>query len=76
MEGEQEVDTEDGAEVDMTNAIDALWKRFRSLEVAGKRALTRKVCEIAYPTTTKMAPPSEKINTKGGVNKKGKKPVG
>ncbi|CAK8563108.1 unnamed protein product [Lathyrus sativus] len=60
----------------MTNAIDALWKRFRSLDVAGKRALKSRVCEIAYPTTTKMVSPPEKIKTKGGVKRKGKKLIG
>ncbi|CAK8531000.1 unnamed protein product [Lathyrus sativus] len=67
MEGEQEVDIEDGVEVDMTNEIDALWKRFRSLDVAGKRELKSRVCEIAYPITTKMVPPPEKIKTKGKI---------
>lgn len=42
MKGEQEVDTKDESQVDMTNAIYALWKRFRSLDVAGKRALKNK----------------------------------
>lgn len=76
MEGEQEVYTEDGSEVDMTNIIDAPWKRFRSLDVVGKRSLKRRVREIAYPTTTGMSPPPEKIKTKGGMKTKGKKPLG
>lgn len=37
LEGEQEVDTEDRSEVDMANAIDSLWKRFRSLDFARKK---------------------------------------
>ncbi|CAK8540070.1 unnamed protein product [Lathyrus sativus] len=74
MKGEQEVDTEDGEEVDMTNAIDALCKRLRSLDVVGKRELKGRACEIACPTTIKMVPPLEKIKTKGKI--KGKKPVG
>ncbi|CAK8567198.1 unnamed protein product [Lathyrus sativus] len=76
MEGEQGVDTEDGAEVDVTNAINAMWKRFRSLDVAGNKTLKNRVCEIAYPTTIKMVPPPEKIKTKGGVKRKWKKLVG
>ncbi|XP_058768863.1 uncharacterized protein LOC131642659 [Vicia villosa] len=76
MEGNKDVDADDGSEVDMTNAIDEIWKRWRSLDVVGKRALKSRVCEIAYPTTTKMCPPPEKIKTKGGVKKKGKRPVG
>ncbi|CAK8534224.1 unnamed protein product [Lathyrus sativus] len=76
MEGEQEVDTEDGEELDMTNSIDALCKRFRLLDVARKRALKIRVCEIFYPTTTNMCPPPEKIKTKKRVKRKGKKYVG
>ncbi|XP_058742559.1 PKS-NRPS hybrid synthetase cheA-like [Vicia villosa] len=76
MEGNQDIDADDGSEIDMTNAIDEIWKRWKSLDVVGKRALKNRVCEIAYPTTTKMCPPPEKIKTKGGVKKKGKRPVG
>lgn len=75
MKGEQEVDAEDGLEVDMTNAIDALWKSFKSLVVAGKRSLKSRMCEIAYPTTTRTCPPSKKIKTKGGVKTIGKKSI-
>ncbi|XP_058741370.1 uncharacterized protein LOC131613742 [Vicia villosa] len=76
MEGNQDVDADDGSEIDMTNAIDEIWKRWRSLDVVGKRALKSRVCEIAYTTTTKMCPPPEKIKTKGGVKKKEKRHVG
>ncbi|XP_058742469.1 uncharacterized protein LOC131614956 [Vicia villosa] len=76
MEGNQDIDADDGSEIDMTNAIDEIWKMWRSLDVVGKRALKSRLCEIAYPTTTKMCPPPEKIKTKGGVKKKGKRPVG
>ncbi|XP_058749864.1 uncharacterized protein LOC131622860 [Vicia villosa] len=76
MEGNQDIDADDGSEIDMTNAIDEIWKMWRSLDVVEKRALKSRVCEIAYPTTTKMCPPPEKIKTKGGVKKKGKRPVG
>ncbi|XP_058752396.1 uncharacterized protein LOC131625559 [Vicia villosa] len=70
MEDNQYVDADDGSEIDMTNAIDEIWKRWRSLDVVEKRALKSRVCEIAYPTTTKMCPLPEKIKTKGGVKKK------
>ncbi|XP_058742461.1 uncharacterized protein LOC131614949 [Vicia villosa] len=76
MEGELPLDEEAGSEVDMSNAIDELWRRFKSLDVVGKRALKSRVCEIAYPTTTSLCPPPEKIKTKGGVKRKEKKPVG
>ncbi|XP_058725644.1 PKS-NRPS hybrid synthetase cheA-like [Vicia villosa] len=76
MEGDLPLDEEAGSEVDMSNAIDELWRRFKSLDVVGKRALKSRVCEIAYPTTTSLCPPPEKIKTKGGVKRKGKKPVG
>ncbi|KAI5442679.1 hypothetical protein KIW84_011641 [Lathyrus oleraceus] len=70
-----EVGEDDGSEVDMTAAMDELWRRFRSLDVIGKRALRSRVCELAYPTMTTLCPPPEKIKTKGGVKKKGKKPA-
>ncbi|XP_058768861.1 uncharacterized protein LOC131642657 [Vicia villosa] len=76
MEGNQYVDADDGSEIDMTNAIDEIWKRWRSLNVVGKRALKTRVCEIAYPTTTKMCPPPEKIKSKEGVKKKVRRHVG
>ncbi|KAI5400827.1 hypothetical protein KIW84_065620 [Lathyrus oleraceus] len=75
MEVELEVGEDDGSEVDMTSAMDELWRRFRSLDVIGKRALKSRVCELAYPTMTTLCPPPEKIKTKGGVKKKGKKPA-
>ncbi|KAI5417739.1 hypothetical protein KIW84_042378 [Lathyrus oleraceus] len=75
MEVELEVGANDGSEVDMTCAMDELWKRFRSLDVIGKRALKSRVCELAYPTMTPLCPPPEKLKTKGGVKKKGKKPA-
>jgi alpha-glucosidase len=77
MEGPMEDDTEDGYELDMTEATDALWRRFQSLDIIGKRALKSKVCELAYPATTSMCAPPEKMKTKGGVKKgKSKAPKG
>ncbi|XP_050875787.1 uncharacterized protein LOC127079451 [Lathyrus oleraceus] len=52
MEVELEVGEDDGSEVDMTCAMDELWRRFRSLDVIGKRALKSRVCELAYLTMT------------------------
>ncbi|KAI5434175.1 hypothetical protein KIW84_021146 [Lathyrus oleraceus] len=75
MEVELEIGEDDGSEVDMTAAMDELWRQFRSLDVIGKRALRSRVCELAYPTMTTLCPPPEKIKTKGGVKKKGKKPT-
>jgi hypothetical protein len=75
MEGPLEDDTEDGYELDMTRAIDVLWNHFRSLDIIGKRALKSKVFELAYPATSSLRPPPQKIVTKGGVKKvKGKAP--
>ncbi|XP_058762940.1 uncharacterized protein LOC131636340 [Vicia villosa] len=76
MEGELPLDEEGGSEVEMSNAIDELWRTFKSLDVVGKRALKSRICKVAYPTTTSLCPPPEKIKTKGGVKRKGKKPVG
>ena len=36
MEGELQADVEDGSEVDMSSAMEELWRRFRSLDVVGK----------------------------------------
>ncbi|CAK8534065.1 unnamed protein product [Lathyrus sativus] len=76
MEVKLDEDVDDGSEVDMSSAIDELWKRFKSLDDFGKRALKSRVFELAFPTMTSMCPPPEKIKTKGGVKKKDKKPVG
>ncbi|CAK8536513.1 unnamed protein product [Lathyrus sativus] len=76
MEVNLDEDVDDGSEVDMSSAIDELWKRFKSLDVVGKRALKSRVFELAFPTMTSMCPPPEKIKTKGGVKRKDKKPVG
>ncbi|KAI5399389.1 hypothetical protein KIW84_064662 [Lathyrus oleraceus] len=75
MEVKLEVGEDDGSEVDMTSAMDELWRRFRSLDIIGKRALKSRVCELAYPTMTPLCTPPEKLKTKGGVKKKGKKPA-
>jgi len=36
MEGQQEEDTKTGSQLDMTYAIEELWKRFQSLDIIGK----------------------------------------
>ncbi|CAK8541181.1 unnamed protein product [Lathyrus sativus] len=69
-------DVDDGSKVDMSSAIDELWKRFKSLDVVGKRALKSRVFELVFPTMTSMCPPLEKIKTKGESRRKGKKLVG
>ncbi|XP_073219718.1 uncharacterized protein [Cicer arietinum] len=77
MECELTQDTEDGSELDMSTEMNALWKRFRSLDVIGKRVLKSKVRELAFPSTSSLCPPPEKIKTKGIVKKsKGMKPDG
>ncbi|KAK2390797.1 hypothetical protein QL285_064308 [Trifolium repens] len=67
MEGPLEDDTEDGYELDMNHAIQS---RFQSLDIIGKKALKSKVFELAYPATSSLYPPPEKIKTKGGVKNK------
>ncbi|XP_073220439.1 uncharacterized protein [Cicer arietinum] len=77
MECELTQDTEDGSELDMSTEMNALWKRFRSLDVIGKRVLKSKVRELAFPSTSSICPPPEKVKTKGRVKKsKGMKPDG
>ncbi|XP_045801540.1 uncharacterized protein LOC123895326 isoform X2 [Trifolium pratense] len=62
----------------MSNAMEAIWTRFRSLDIVGKRALKSKVFELAYPASSSLCPPPEKIKTRGGVKNKykGKAPKG
>lgn len=55
MKDQQEFDTNDGSQVDMTNTIEALWKNSRSLDVEEKRALKSKLCEIDYPIMSSMS---------------------
>lgn len=50
MKDQQEVDTNDGSEVNMTSSMEALWLRFMSLNVVGKRSLKFWICEISYTT--------------------------
>ncbi|CAK8567577.1 unnamed protein product [Lathyrus sativus] len=76
MKVKLEEDVDDRSEVDMSSAIDELWKRFRSLDIFGKRALKSRIFELAFPTKTSLCPPLEKIKTKWGVKKKGEKSVG
>ena len=76
MEGELQAEGEDGSETDMNNVMEEIWRKYRSSDVVGKRALRSRCSEIAYPATTSLCPPPDKIKTKGGVKKKGKKPVG
>ncbi|XP_004516432.1 uncharacterized protein [Cicer arietinum] len=77
MECELTQDTEDGSELDMSTEMNALWKHFRSLDVIGKRVLKSKVRELAFPSTSSICPPPEKVKTKGRVKKsKGMKPDG
>jgi hypothetical protein len=61
MEEPLEDDTEDEYELNMSHAIDAIWSRFRSLDIVGKKALKSKVFELAYPTTSSLCPPPEQI---------------
>ncbi|KAK2444527.1 hypothetical protein QL285_015548 [Trifolium repens] len=62
----------------MSHAIDAIWSRFWSLDIVGKRALKSKMFELAYPATSSLCPPPEKIKTREGVKNKdkGKAPKG
>ncbi|XP_045810534.1 uncharacterized protein LOC123904975 [Trifolium pratense] len=78
MEEPLEDDTNDGYELDMSNAMEAIWTQFRSLDIVGKRALKSKVFELAYPASSSLCPPPEKIKTRGGVKNKykGKAPKG
>lgn len=64
------------SELDITSEMDIIWKKWKTLNIAGRRALKSKLREIAYPETTSMCAPVDKIKTKGGVKKKGNKPKG
>ncbi|CAK8531567.1 unnamed protein product [Lathyrus sativus] len=41
MEVKLDEDVDDGSEVDMSSAIDELWKRFKSLDVVGKKGIKK-----------------------------------
>jgi hypothetical protein len=70
MEGPLEDDIEDVYELDISHTIDAIWSQFRSLDIVGKRMLKSKVFELAYPATSSLCPPPEKIKLRGGVKNK------
>ncbi|KAJ1391829.1 otubain [Sesbania bispinosa] len=44
---------------------DEVLRRFEELDLSGKVVLKSKMREVAFPETTSMCPPPEKIKTKG-----------
>ena len=61
-------DTSD-SELSVQVELEALARRFKELDVAGKIVLKAKLRELAFPDTTSMCPPPEKVNTKGAPKK-------
>ncbi|KAJ1397177.1 hypothetical protein SESBI_31991 [Sesbania bispinosa] len=49
---------------------DEVLKRFEELDLSGKVVLKSKMREVAFPETTSMCPPPDKVKTKGGVEGK------
>lgn len=57
----------------MSNEVETLWIRFRSMDILRKRALKSRVLDIIYSTMSPMCLPPQKIKNKREV-KKGKTP--
>ena len=53
------------SELTITPEIDSILRQFADCDEAGKIALKRKLRELAYPATTYMFPPLEKVKAKG-----------
>ncbi|KAJ1385969.1 hypothetical protein SESBI_41221, partial [Sesbania bispinosa] len=45
-------------------------RRFEELDLSGKVLLKSKKSEVAFPETTSMCPPPDKVKTKGGIKGK------
>lgn len=60
--------------MDIKSDMDALWKRSEIYDIIGKTILNSKIYELPHPNTIFMCQPPNKVKTKGGVDKKGKKP--
>ncbi|XP_073224916.1 uncharacterized protein [Cicer arietinum] len=57
------------SELSVKHEIEVIVKKFDELDVPGKIALKGKLREIAYPSTTSMCPPIDKVKTKGAPKK-------
>ena len=53
------------SELTITPEINSILRQFVDCDEAGKIALKRKLRELAYPATTSMFPPLEKVKEKG-----------
>ena len=53
------------SELTITPEIDSILRQFADCDEAGKIALKRKLRELAYPATTSMFAPLEKVKVKG-----------
>ncbi|PNX62811.1 hypothetical protein L195_g053178 [Trifolium pratense] len=62
MEEPLEDVTKDEYELDMSHAMEAIWTRFQSLDIVGKRALKSKVFELAYPASSSLCPPLVEVS--------------
>ncbi|XP_004506266.1 uncharacterized protein [Cicer arietinum] len=62
------------SELSVKHEIEVIVKKFDELDVPGKISLKGKLREIAYPSTTSMCPPVDKVKTKGAP-KKGKSKI-
>lgn len=56
-------------ELNLTMEFEAIQRRFDASDHAGKIMLKAKARELAFPDTTSMCPPPEKIITKGAPKK-------
>ena len=60
-------------QISVTQEMEDILKRFDKVDLCGKVTIKAKLREIAYPEQTLMCPPPEKVKTKGGQKKSGKR---
>ncbi|KAJ1385203.1 hypothetical protein SESBI_41847 [Sesbania bispinosa] len=61
---------EPGSGLSILLECDEVLRRFKELHLSGKVLLKSKMREVAFPETTSMCPPPNKVKTKGGVKGK------
>ncbi|XP_058764158.1 uncharacterized protein LOC131637576 [Vicia villosa] len=54
---------------DLEEECEELKRQFSTMDIVGQRALKKKVCDIAYPSTSSMCPPPVKYKPKRGIKK-------
>lgn len=60
--------------MDLSNECEKLKNCFSASDIAGQRAMKKKVCELTYPCTNFMCQPPVKFKPKKGAKKSKKGP--